>query len=111
MGRRSTALGTLKMAVLAPMPKAMVSAAVSAKMGFLRSVRKAKVTSCDVIVAPEWLYTPQAGLEGIAQGEGSQAPGFYRGAWVKPLAGGPALPQEMVLTTWRGQSEWLRIKS
>src|SRR5258708_15815048 len=40
------------MAVLAPMPKAMVSMAVSTKIGLLRRVRAAKAKSFKVNVAP-----------------------------------------------------------
>jgi hypothetical protein len=40
------------MAVLAPTPKAMVSAAVSAKTGLFRSVRPANARSRSDIVAP-----------------------------------------------------------
>jgi hypothetical protein len=51
-GRSSTALATLKMAVLAPTPKAIVSAAVSAKIGLFRSVRPANRSSRNDIFAP-----------------------------------------------------------
>src|SRR6266478_1815814 len=51
-GRSSTALVTLKMAVLAPTPKAMVSAAVSAKTGLFRKVRPAKARSRNGIFPP-----------------------------------------------------------
>src|SRR5215510_178389 len=43
--RSSTALVTLKMAVLAPTPKAMVSAAVKANTGLLRNTRAATARS------------------------------------------------------------------
>src|SRR5216683_7690924 len=51
-GRNSTALVTLKMAVLAPTPRAMVSAAVSAKIGLFRSVRPANARSRNGILPP-----------------------------------------------------------
>src|SRR6266566_1722579 len=51
-GRNRTALVTLKMAVLAPTPRAMVSAAVSAKIGLLRSVRPANASSRSAILPP-----------------------------------------------------------
>src|SRR5258708_37970317 len=51
-GRNSTALVTLKSAVLAPTPKAMVSAAVSAKIGLFRSVRPANPSSRRAILQP-----------------------------------------------------------
>src|SRR5712692_7387686 len=51
-GRNRTALVTLKMAVLAPTPRAMVSAAVSAKIGLFRSVRPANARSRNGILPP-----------------------------------------------------------
>src|SRR5207248_4482709 len=45
-------LVTLKMSVLAPTPKAMVSAAVSAKTGLFRKVRPAKAKSRNGIFPP-----------------------------------------------------------
>src|SRR6266566_3839973 len=51
-GRNRTALVTLKMAVLAPTPRAMVSAAVSAKIGLFRSVRPANASSRSAILPP-----------------------------------------------------------
>src|SRR2546429_6076314 len=51
-GRNKTALVTLKMAVLAPTPRAMVSAAVSAKIGLFRSVRPANASSRSAILPP-----------------------------------------------------------
>src|SRR6266702_5973052 len=51
-GRKSTALVTLKIAVLAPTPNAIVSAAVSAKIELLRSVRPANARSCSGILPP-----------------------------------------------------------
>ena len=51
-GRKSTALVTLKIAVLAPTPNAIVSAAVSAKIGLFRSVRPANARSCNGIFPP-----------------------------------------------------------
>src|SRR5580704_7291598 len=44
-GRSRTAFATLKMAVLAPTPKAIVRMAVSAKTGLFRSVRAARASS------------------------------------------------------------------
>ena len=46
-GRSSTALTTLKIAVLAPMPRAIVRMAVTVNAGFLRSVRAAKERSLE----------------------------------------------------------------
>src|SRR6266511_2033646 len=46
-GRSSTASTTLKMAVLAPMPSAKVTTAMSAKIGFFTSIRKPKRKSCN----------------------------------------------------------------
>jgi len=43
---------TLKIAVLVPTPKAIVSTAVSAKTGLFRSVRAANDRSCNAIVPP-----------------------------------------------------------
>src|SRR6266576_5911735 len=51
-GRKSTALVTLKIAVLAPTPNAIVSAAVSAKIGLFRSVRPANARSRNGIFPP-----------------------------------------------------------
>src|SRR5260370_9857803 len=54
-GGNGMALVTLKMAVLAPTPRAMVSAAVSAKIGLFRSVRPANASSRSAIpLPPTW---------------------------------------------------------
>src|SRR5262245_50844797 len=58
-GRSSTAFVTLKIAVLAPIPSAIVSAAVSVKTGLRRSVRNANARSC-IIPAPYRAPTPAA---------------------------------------------------
>src|SRR5580704_1043977 len=54
-GRKSTALVTLNMAVLAPTPKIMVNIAVSAKMEFFLRVRPANTRSRKDIVPPHQL--------------------------------------------------------
>src|SRR4029077_19035278 len=51
-GRRRTALVTLKIAVLAPIPRAMVRMAVAAKTGLLRRVRSAYRMSRSSMGAP-----------------------------------------------------------
>src|SRR5438552_10429231 len=53
-GRSSTALTTLKMAVLAPTPSAIVRTAVMVNAGFLRSVRAAKDRSLANIGRRVW---------------------------------------------------------
>src|SRR6187397_1991609 len=65
-GRSSTALVTLKMAVLAPMPSAMVDAAVRVTMGFLRRALAAKMSSRII----GWLPQPSmtSGEYGVGDG-------------------------------------------
>ena len=59
--RNRTALVTLKMAVLAPTPRAIVSAAVNAKIGLFRSVRPANARSRKGIVPPHPSAAPRKG--------------------------------------------------
>src|SRR5262249_3656246 len=63
--RSSTALVTVKMAVLAAIPKARVTIAARAKPGFLRSVRAPKRRSCHKVSIQERIsHSCQAGRSG-----------------------------------------------